>query len=44
MRCHFIHLIVEGIKSAKGKPLNYSQVTAGQQGPDENPTYLSTAS
>jgi hypothetical protein len=24
---HFIHLIVEGLKRAKIKPLNYSQVT-----------------
>jgi hypothetical protein len=40
-RCHFIHLIVEGLKMAKVKPLNYSQVTIVQQGPDENPlTFL----
>jgi hypothetical protein len=36
MRCHFIQLIVEGLKRAKIKPLSYSQVTAVQQGPDEN--------
>jgi hypothetical protein len=41
MRCHFIHLIVEGLKRAKVKPVNYSQVTAVQQGPGENPlTFL----
>jgi hypothetical protein len=39
--CHFIHLIVEGLKRAKVKPLNYSQVTVIPQGPDENPlTFL----
>jgi hypothetical protein len=32
-RCYFIHLIVKGLKRAKVKPLNYSQVTAVQQGP-----------
>jgi hypothetical protein len=37
MRCHLIHLIVKGLKMAKVKPLNYSQVTAVQQGPDETP-------
>jgi hypothetical protein len=38
---HFIHLIVEGLKRAKVKPLNHSQVTIVQQGPDENPlTFL----
>jgi hypothetical protein len=26
-QCHLIHLIVEGLKRAKVKPLNYSQVT-----------------
>jgi hypothetical protein len=32
---------VEGLKRAKVKPLNYSQVTVVQQGPDENPlTFL----
>jgi hypothetical protein len=32
---------VEGLKRAKVKPLNYSQVTVIQQGPDENPlTFL----
>jgi hypothetical protein len=41
MRCHFIHLIVEGLKRAKVKPVNYSQVTAVQHHPDENPlTFL----
>jgi hypothetical protein len=40
-RCHYIHLIVEGLKRAKVKPLNYSLVTTVQQGPDENPlTFL----
>jgi hypothetical protein len=33
--------LVEGLKRAKVKPLNYSQVTVVQQGPDENPlTFL----
>jgi hypothetical protein len=32
---------VEGLKRTKVKPLNYSQVTAVQQGPEENPlTFL----
>jgi hypothetical protein len=40
-QCHFIHLIVERLKRAKVKPLNYSQVTVVQQGPEENPlTFL----
>jgi hypothetical protein len=40
-QCHFIHLIVEGLKRAKVKPLNHSQVTVVQQGPEENPfTFL----
>jgi hypothetical protein len=30
-RCHFSYLVVEGLKSAKVKPLNYSQVTTVQQ-------------
>jgi hypothetical protein len=34
---HFIHLIVEGLKRAKVKPLNYSLVTVIQQGLEENP-------
>jgi hypothetical protein len=34
---HFIHLIVEGLKRAKVKALNYSQVTEVQQSPEENP-------
>jgi hypothetical protein len=35
-------IIVEGLKRAKVKPLNYSQVTEVQQGPEENPlTFLS---
>jgi hypothetical protein len=29
-RCHFIYLVVEGLKRAKVKPLNYSQVTTVQ--------------
>jgi hypothetical protein len=33
---HFIHCILEGLR-AKVKPLNYSQVTAVQQGPLETP-------
>jgi hypothetical protein len=38
---HFIHLMIEGLKKAKVKPLNYSQVTVVQQGPEENPlTFL----
>jgi hypothetical protein len=38
---HFIHLIVEGLKRAKVKPLNYSQVTVVQQDANENPlTFL----
>jgi hypothetical protein len=40
-QCHFIHRIVEGLKRAKVKPLNNSQVTVVQQGPDGNPlTFL----
>jgi hypothetical protein len=40
-QCHFIHLIVEGLKQAKAKPLHFSQVTVVQQGPEENPlTFL----
>jgi hypothetical protein len=31
----FIHCILEGIRRAKIKPLNYCQVTAVQQGPLE---------
>jgi hypothetical protein len=39
-RCHFIYLNVEGLKRAKVKPLNYSQMTV-VQGPEENPlTFL----
>jgi hypothetical protein len=38
---HFTHLMVEGLKRAKVKPLNYSQVTAVKQNPEENPlTFL----
>jgi hypothetical protein len=34
-------ILVEGLKRAKVKPLNYFQVTVVQQGPDENPlTFL----
>jgi hypothetical protein len=32
------YLVVEGLKRAKVKPLNYSQVTTIQQGPDESPS------
>jgi hypothetical protein len=40
-QCHIIHLVVEGLKRSKVKPLNYSQVIVVQQGPDENPlTFL----
>jgi hypothetical protein len=39
---HLLHLIVEGLKRTKVKPLNYSQVTVVEV-PEENP-YLSTAS
>jgi hypothetical protein len=35
-QCYFIYLIVEGLKRAKVKPLNYSQVTVVQQGPYKN--------
>jgi hypothetical protein len=39
--CHFIYLIVEGLKMAKVKPPNYSQLTIWQQGCEENPlTFL----
>jgi hypothetical protein len=34
---HFIHCILEGLRRAKVKTLNYSQVTAVQQGPLETP-------
>jgi hypothetical protein len=38
---NFVHLIVERLKRAKVKPLNYSQVTVVQRGPEENPlTFL----
>jgi hypothetical protein len=37
-RHHFIYLVVEGLKRAKIKPVNYSQVTTVQQGPDESPS------
>jgi hypothetical protein len=36
-RNHFIHCIHEGLRTAKVKPLNYSQVTAVQEGPLETP-------
>jgi hypothetical protein len=40
-QCHFIHRIIAGLKRAKVKPLNYSQVIVVQQGPEENPlTFL----
>jgi hypothetical protein len=32
---HFIHCILESLRRAKIKPLNYSQVTAVQKGPLE---------
>jgi hypothetical protein len=34
---YFIYCILEGLRRAKVKPLNYSQVTAVQQGPLETP-------
>jgi hypothetical protein len=34
---HFIHCILEGLRRAKIKPLNYSQVMTVQQGPLETP-------
>jgi hypothetical protein len=34
-RNHFIHCILESLRRAKVKPLNYSQVTAVQQDPLE---------
>jgi hypothetical protein len=34
---HFIHCILEGLRRAKIKPLNYSQVTVIQQGLLETP-------
>jgi hypothetical protein len=34
---HFIHCTLEGLRRAKVKPLNYSQVKAVQQGPLETP-------
>jgi hypothetical protein len=38
---HLIHLIAKGLKRIKVKPLNFSQVTVVQQGPEENPlTFL----
>jgi hypothetical protein len=38
---HPSYNITEGLKRAKIKPLNYSQVTVVQQDPDENPlTFL----
>jgi hypothetical protein len=36
-RSHFIHCILEGLRRAKVKPLNYSQVMTAQQGPLETP-------
>jgi hypothetical protein len=36
-RNHFIHCILEGLRRAKVRPLNYSQVTAVQQAPLEIP-------
>jgi hypothetical protein len=40
-RQHFIHLTIEGLKRARVKSLNYSQVTTVQQGPDESPIAFS---
>jgi hypothetical protein len=34
---NFNHCILEGLRRAKIKPLNYSQVMAAQQGPLETP-------
>jgi hypothetical protein len=34
---HFTNCILEGLRTAKIKPLNYSQVTGVQQGPLETP-------
>jgi hypothetical protein len=34
---HFNHCILEGLRRAKVKPFNYSQVTAVQQDPLETP-------
>jgi hypothetical protein len=36
-RHNFIYLVVVGLKRAKVKPLNYSQVTTVQKGLDESP-------
>jgi hypothetical protein len=33
-----MYLVVEGLEKTMVKPLNYSQVTAVQQGPDESPS------
>jgi hypothetical protein len=33
-----LYPVTEGLKRAKIKPLNYSQVTTVQQGPDESPS------
>jgi hypothetical protein len=38
-RNYFIHCILEDLRRAKVKPLNYSQVTAVQQGPVETPQH-----
>jgi hypothetical protein len=37
---HLIHYFLEGLRRAKIKPLNYSQVTAIQQGPLKIPVPL----
>jgi hypothetical protein len=34
---HFMHCILEGLRRVKVQPINYSQVTAVQQGPLEIP-------
>jgi hypothetical protein len=39
---HFIHCILDGLRRAKIKPLNYSQVMAVQQGLLETPVSLKT--
>jgi hypothetical protein len=36
-RHHFIHLTTEDLKRARVRPLNYSQVTPVQQGPNDSP-------
>jgi sulfatase maturation enzyme AslB (radical SAM superfamily) len=38
MNWGLIYLVMEGLKRAKDKPLNYSQVTTVQQGLEESPS------